>query len=71
MVPGDTQSPMITSGIRLGTPAVTTRGLKVQDMKKMAHLINEAIINKDNQSNQKNIQKEVNSMMSNRPLFAQ
>ncbi len=71
MVPGDTQSPMITSGIRLGTPAVTTRGLKEQDMKKMAHLIHEAIVNKDNQSNQKNIQKEVNSMMSNRPLFAQ
>lgn len=50
MVPGDTQSPMVTSGIRLGTPAVTTRGLKVEDMKSMAHLINEAIVQKDNAS---------------------
>jgi glycine hydroxymethyltransferase len=61
---------MITSGIRLGTPAVTTRGLKEADMVKMAHLIHESIVNKDNENKQSNIQKEVHAMMSDRPLFA-
>ena len=70
MVPGDTQSPMVTSGIRLGTPAVTTRGLKVEDIKSMAHLINEAIVQKDNAAALTKIKNEVHAMMSQKPLFS-
>ena len=69
MVPGDTQSPMITSGIRLGTPAVTTRGLKEKELIEMAHLINETIVNKDNESAKVTIRKKVHEMMADRPLF--
>ncbi len=69
MVPGDTQSPMITSGIRLGTPAVTTRGLKEKELIEMAHLINETIVNKDNESAKVIIRKKVHEMMADRPLF--
>ena len=69
MVPGDTQSPMITSGIRLGTPAVTTRGLKEKELIEMAHLINETIVNKDNESVKESIRKKVHEMMAHRPLF--
>ena len=61
---------VVTSGIRLGTPAVTTRGLKVEDMKSMAHLINEAIVQKDNASALTAIKKEVHTMMSQKPLFS-
>ena len=69
MVPGDNQSPMITSGIRLGTPAVTTRGLNEDEMKQMAHLINETIVNKNNEEVKNSIRKKVHELMSNRPLF--
>ena len=69
MVPGDTQSPMITSGIRLGTPAITTRGLIEDDMKIIASLIDEAIVMKDNDSAQKEVANKVHKLMSDRPLF--
>jgi glycine hydroxymethyltransferase len=69
MVPGDTQSPMVTSGIRLGTPAITTRGLLEEDMKIIAGLIDEAIVMKDNESAQKEVAKKVHALMSDRPLF--
>lgn len=69
MVPGDTQSPMITSGIRLGTPAITTRGLIEVDMKIIASLIDEAIVMKDNDSAQKEVANKVHKLMSDRPLF--
>ena len=69
MVPGDTQSPMVTSGIRLGTPAITTRGLNEDDMKIIASLIDEAIVMKDNESAQKVVANKVHKLMSDRPLF--
>jgi len=47
-IPFETKSPFVTSGIRIGTPAVTTRGFKEEEMKKIAHLINYVIENKDN-----------------------
>jgi glycine hydroxymethyltransferase len=69
MVPGDNQSPMITSGIRLGTPAITTRGLVEADMKTIAGLIDEAITMKDNEIALKEVANKVHNLMSNRPLF--
>lgn len=69
MVPGDTQSPMVTSGIRLGTPAITTRGLVEADMKTIATLIDEAILMKDNEIALKEVANKVHNLMSNRPLF--
>ena len=69
MVPGDTQSPMVTYGIRLGTPAITTRGLIEVDMKIIASLIDEAIVMKDNESAQKEVANKVHKLMSDRPLF--
>lgn len=69
MVPGDPQSPMVTSGIRLGTPAITTRGLVEEDMKIIAGLIDEAIVMKDNESALKDVASKVHHLMSKRPLF--
>lgn len=69
MVPGDNQSPMVTSGIRLGTPAITTRGLVEADMKTIAGLIDEAITMKDNEIALKEVANKVHNLMSNRPLF--
>lgn len=46
-IPNETRSPFVTSGIRIGTPAITTRGFKVEDMKEIADIINEAISNRD------------------------
>ena len=70
MVPFDTQSPFITSGIRVGTPAITTRGLIEDDMKIIVEFIDEVISNHSNESVLKSVAKRVNSMMGDRPLFA-
>jgi glycine hydroxymethyltransferase len=70
MVPFDTQSPFITSGIRVGTPAITTRGLVEDDMKIIVEFIDEVISNHSNESLLKSVAKRVNSMMGDRPLFA-
>ncbi|WP_300434846.1 serine hydroxymethyltransferase [Christiangramia sp.] len=69
MVPFDDKSPFVTSGIRIGTPAVTTRGLKGEDMAKIVDLIDRVISNIENDSEIEAVKKEVNSMMSGRPLF--
>jgi len=69
MVPFDDKSPFVTSGIRIGTPAVTTRGLKEDDMAKIVDLIDRVISNIDNDSELEKVKAEVNSMMSGRPLF--
>ena len=69
MVPFDDQSPFITSGIRVGTPAITTRGLKEDDMEAVVELIDEAIKNYNNESHLESIADKVNDMMSGRPLF--
>jgi glycine hydroxymethyltransferase len=71
MVPGDKQSPFVTSGIRIGTPAITTRGLKEDDMIKIASFIHQSIEMKDNESELKRISKLVNNLMKDKPLFHQ
>lgn len=69
MVPFDDKSPFVTSGIRLGTAAVTTRGLKEEDMKKVADFIDAVLMNIDNDEKLEEIAEEVNAFMSERPLF--
>ena len=69
MVPFDTKSPFVTSGIRVGTPAITTRGLMEDDMEAIVAYIDEVICNHENGAVLKSVAKRVNTMMGNRPLF--
>ena len=69
MVPFDDKSPFVTSGIRFGTPAITTRGLIESDMKKVVELIDEVISNHENEKIIFEVRKKVNNLMSARPLF--
>ena len=69
MVPYDDKSPFITSGIRLGTPAITTRGLKETDMETIASLVDKVVMNPNDKQNLLSVKKSVNDLMSNRPLF--
>ncbi len=69
MVPFDDKSPFVTSGIRIGTAAVTTRGLKEDDMKAIVDLIDEVIQNHTNEAILESIAERVNKMMSYRPIF--
>ena len=70
MVPFDDKSPFVTSGIRVGTPAVTTRGLKEEDMVTIVEFIDKAIQNFENEEVLESIAGEVHDFMSHRPLFA-
>ncbi len=70
MVPFDTESPFVTSGIRVGTSAITSRGITENEIPAIVALIDRALMNKDNESEILSIRKDVNSLMSNRPLFA-
>ncbi len=69
MVPFDDKSPFITSGIRLGTPAITTRGLTEVDMETVAGCIDEIIMNFNNESRILKVKQKVNELMQDRPLF--
>ena len=69
MVPFDTQSPFITSGIRIGTAAITTRGVNTEEIKIIANLIDLSIINFQNVSKLLSIKNQVNELMSAKPLF--
>ena len=69
MVPFDDKSPFVTSGIRVGTAAVSTRGLKEKHMEKIVELIDEVISNPDNATNAKKVRKKVNEMMGKHPLY--
>ncbi len=69
MVPFDDKSPFVTSGIRVGTPAVTTRGLKENDMKEIVALMDEVITNFENETILENVAERVHKMMADRPLF--
>ena len=71
MVPFDDKSPFITSGIRFGTAAVTTRGLKENDMKTIVDFIDQTITNHENENLITKIKSEVNEFMSDLPLFTQ
>ncbi len=70
MVPFDTESPFVTSGIRIGTPAITSRGVKEHEIPEIVSLIDRALMNKDDESILNLVRKDVNSLMSERPLFA-
>jgi glycine hydroxymethyltransferase len=69
MVPFDTQSPFITSGIRIGTAAITTRGVDKDEIKIIANLIDSSIINYNNESELLKIKNQVNDLMGSKPLF--
>jgi len=69
MIPGDKQLPMVTSGIRIGTPAITTRGLVEEDMLQIARLINDTIVSRNNDTAIHSIKEEVEWMMEGRVLF--
>ncbi|HEY9222384.1 MAG TPA: serine hydroxymethyltransferase [Lutibacter sp.] len=70
MVPFDDKSPFVTSGIRIGTAAVTTRGLKENDMIAIVDLIDEVILNYEDEAVLESVAEKVNDMMSGLPLFA-
>ncbi len=70
MVPFDSRSPFSTSGLRVGTPAITTRGLKEEEMPIIVQMIDEVISNIDNEEVIASVRKRVNEMMSERPMFA-
>ena len=69
MVPFDDKSPFVTSGIRVGTAAITTRGLKEADMETIVGFIDEVIRNYENDTVLENIAEQVNKMMKDMPLF--
>ncbi|MDR0437788.1 MAG: serine hydroxymethyltransferase [Bacteroidales bacterium] len=69
MVPFDSRTPFVTSGFRVGTAAVTSRGLKEADMPIIVDFIDEVISNIDDEAKLAEICKKVNAMMSSRPLF--
>ena len=68
-IPFDPEKPFVTSGVRIGTPAVTSRGMKELQMKKIADLISAAIANKDNESKKKEIREDVRKFCLEFPLY--
>ena len=69
MVPFDDKSAFTTSGIRLGTAAITTRGLRQDDMTIIAGLINDVVMNLKDETVIAGVRKKVNELMDSKPLF--
>jgi glycine hydroxymethyltransferase len=69
MVPYDDKSAFVTSGIRVGVPAVTTRGLKEEHMENIVDLLDKALMNADDDQKLETIAKDVNSFMKGFPLY--
>ena len=69
MVPFDDKSPFITSGIRIGTPAITTRGFRKNDMNIIVNMIDKVLNNHQDESTLNNISKDVREIMKERKLF--
>ena len=69
MVPFDTRSPFQTSGIRVGTPAITTRGVKEDMMGEIVEMIDSVLANPENDSVIKNVREKVNEVMVKYPIF--
>ena len=69
MVPFDTESPFVTSGIRVGTPAITSRGVMEAEIPKIVELIDRALMNREQASEISSLRKEVQELMGSRPLF--
>jgi glycine hydroxymethyltransferase len=70
-VPYDDKSPFVTSGIRVGVPAITTRGLKEAEMETVVNLIDKVLMNIDNETIIKEVQNEVHGLMNNFPLYSE
>jgi glycine hydroxymethyltransferase len=70
MVPYDTESPFVTSGIRIGTPAITSRGVNTTEIPQIVNLIDRALMNANDDATLAAVKKEVNALMSGKPLFA-
>ena len=69
MVPFDTESPFITSGIRIGTPAITTRGVNEETIPYIVDLIDEVIMNSQDINTIKSVKEKVNALMKDLPIF--
>ena len=69
MVPFDDKSPFVTSGMRVGTAAMTTRGLKESDMAQIVEMVDKALMNHDNEAVLKSIKTEVNEWVKQFPLY--
>ena len=69
MVPFDEKSPMVTSGMRVGTAAMTTRGLKETDMERIVDYIDDVLMNAENETKIVSVKKEINSWMEQYPLY--
>ena len=69
MIPGDKRSPFVTSGIRLGTPALTTRGFKEEEMKQVASWINDALRSATDEAKLNKIKSEVNALCAKFPVY--
>ena len=70
MVPFDDKSPFVTSGIRIGTAAITTRGLTEKHMSKIVDLIDDVLMNHDDEKTLKTVRKKVNKLMEKFPLYS-
>jgi len=70
MVPFDDKSPFVTSGIRIGSAAITTRGLSESDMARIVELIDESLMNHDNETRLTQVRQQVNTWLQDYPLFA-
>ena len=68
-VPFETRSPFVTSGIRIGTPAVTTRGMKAEHMDTIAELIDRVLVNPEDEANLAAVKSEVNALMKDFPVY--
>jgi glycine hydroxymethyltransferase len=69
LIPFDKKSPMVTSGIRLGTPSVTTRGMRVKEMYRIAELIDRVLSDIKNEKTISGVRKEVNKLTGKFPLY--
>ncbi len=69
LIPYDKKSPFVASGVRIGTPAVTTRGMKEPQMKVIAHLIDEVLSNPADEKVASNVRREVKGLVSKFPLY--
>jgi len=69
MVPFDPKSPFVTSGIRIGSPAMTTRGMGVEEVKIVVDLIDQVILNHDSEEKIKSVKKHVNELCSSFPIY--
>ena len=70
MVPFDSRSPFQTSGVRFGTPAITTRGLREDEMGTIVELIDTVLSNPESPATIAAVREKVNTMMIDRPMFA-